>query len=262
MRNRFYILICFLVIVGNAISQQFYRSTGLRLFNQQQYRAAIDSIQTWAEAHTAERGIAYYYIGESYYNLGIEQDDRQHGIRLIQSSRDYLQQALEQSDLRSKFTDKLVLARYKVAWCQFRLAELGDDPVPALERAARTFYEMSTSSDDTLAMYALYMSGESSLRAATLMRQSYHRTDNSGRQTDAGQYVTRKIAEAQRHFQRVSGDRSVSQFLRTCAQIRHQDALYQKGKLYQKMSSTVFGNIQDENKGSTAFATAASMPPI
>jgi len=259
MRNRFQILICLLMFIGNAASQQFYRSTGLKLFNQRQYRAAIDSIQTWADAHTAERGIAYYYIGESYYNLGIEQDDRQHSIRLFQSGSDYLRQALEQSDLRSKFTDKLHLARYKVAWCQFRLAELENDPVQSLERAARTFYELSSSSDDTLSMYALYMSGEANLRAATWRRQRFHLTDNPGRQADVGQYVIRKISEAQRHFQRVSGERSVSQFLRTCAQIRRQDALFQKGKLYQKMSSTVFGNIQDEGKSTTAYTTATSI---
>ena len=53
------------LIVGSGMCQQFYRSEGLDLVNRGQHHAASESMLKWADVYTAERGIAYYYVGES-----------------------------------------------------------------------------------------------------------------------------------------------------------------------------------------------------
>ena len=74
MRLMLKILILTVLIISSSMSQQFYQSKGLHLFNQRQYSAAIDSMIHWADSHTSERGMVYFYVGESYYNLGLDEN--------------------------------------------------------------------------------------------------------------------------------------------------------------------------------------------
>ena len=73
MRSLFNAFILFIIICSSAFSQQFYRSKGIDLFNQGRYEAAIDLMMQWGNTHSAEKGIACYYIGESNYTLGVDE---------------------------------------------------------------------------------------------------------------------------------------------------------------------------------------------
>ena len=100
MRISWNILIFVLILlIGIGHTQEFYKSEGLRLFNQGEYRAAVDSMAAWIGAHTAEAGIAYYYIGQSYYNLGLDDLSSSRSESYLRQSINFFDRALKQADL-------------------------------------------------------------------------------------------------------------------------------------------------------------------
>lgn len=124
MRLMLKILVLTVLIISSSMGQQFYQSKGLHLFNQRQYSAAIDSMIHWADSHTSERGMVYFYVGESYYNLGLDENISSRSISHFKESAGYFEQSTKQADLISVYPNKIVEAKYKKSWCYYRLAEL------------------------------------------------------------------------------------------------------------------------------------------
>ena len=260
MRILLHIIIALMItFVGSGDAQQFYKSEGLRLFNQGEYRVAIDSMAAWAGVHTAETGIAYYYIGQSYYNLGLNELNPSRSESYLRQSIDFFDRAVKQADLVSVHSDKVGEARSKMAWCHYRLAELESNPLSSLGTAFQGFIEVSASNSDSLSHIALYMAGECRLREADWKRIQMYLVSNEEAAVDLAQESMRALREAGQTFQRLANTRSATSRLRNCALLRYQDVLYNKAKFYQRMSVTVFNRIDDPEKEGTPVETAVQL---
>ena len=253
------VVLCFVLAISSGRAQQFYKSEGLRLFNQGEYRAAIDSMVQWANAHTAEQGIAYYYVGESYYNLGLDEQATTRSLSHYREGARYFDLAARQPDLASLHTDKMVAAQYKKSWCQYRLAELSDNPVPFLRTAYNGFIEVSSSQDDSLSVIAVYMAGEVRFREAQWKCIQMFLTLNDGVITDLAREAIGSLRDSGRLFQQVGDNRRADSGLRISAQIRYQDVLYERAKLYERMPPSVFSGVEDSGKRETPVETAVDL---
>ena len=247
----------FIVLVtSSGMSQQFYQSGAFEYFNRGQYHTAVDSMIKWVELFQADRGIAYYYLGESYYNLGLMEDVSSRGVSFFKESSRYFDLAGKQTDLRSLHPEKLDMARYKWAWSHYRLAELEDDPFVSLERAWGGFLDVSSSNNDSLSVHALYMSGESRFWMAVWKRIQMHISDNMGEGTGIAREAIQYLRNAEAAFRRVADSQMGSNHLRLSARLRIQDVLIKRGKLYQRMSPEIFRSINDPGKLNTAEETS------
>ena len=252
-----------LLIISSGLGQQphlqFYRSKALELFNQGQYPAAIDSMLRWAETYTAERGMAYYYVGESYYNLGLDESSIPRALSFFNESAQYFDKASKQTDLISLSSSKLKEALYKKGWCYYRLAEIENDPVAALDKAVRSFSEAAASGMDTLSFYAHYMVGEAQYRLSEWKRMQMYFSQNEVQALEWAQEGIQSLTAAEHAFQQVIDSRGISQNLRACARLKYQDVLMAWGKLYQQMPPGIFQKITDLRKKESAEITATSL---
>lgn len=255
-RRAFFLTVLFF---GSGLSQQFFRSEGLDLFNRGQYHAAIDSMMHWADVHTADRGIAYYYVGESYYNLGLAGTIRSQAISYFRIGSQYFDRASQQPDLTSLHVDKADEALYKKAWCEFRLAELEDNPVVSLGRAVRGFSDVTSSRDDTRTVQALYMTGESRFLRAAWNRTQMYITVNENQAVELAQEAIQDLGEAEITFQRVADFQTASYHLRNCARMRVNDVFLERAKLYQRMPNVVFSRVNDVRKQGSAEETSIDL---
>ncbi len=253
------IVLCFILVASSGLAQQFYKSEGLRLFNQDEYRAAIDSMVRWADAHTAEQGIAFYYVGESYYNLGLDEQLPTRSLSHYREGARYFDLAVRQPDLASLHTDKMIAAQYKKSWCRYRLAELSENPVPFLQTAYNGFVEVASSQDDSLSVMAMYMAGEARFNEAQWKRVQMFLTENDGVITDLAREAIGSLRESERLFQQVGDNRVADSRLRISARIRYQDVLYERAKLYERMPSAVFSRLDDSGKRETPVETAVNI---
>ncbi len=256
MRSLLRVWVLSLLVISGSLSQQFYRSKGLSLFNQGQYHAAIDSLLHWADIFTGERGIAYYYVGECYYNLGLDETIPSQAISSFKKGIGYFEQAARQTDLSSLYPEKKVEALYKKAWSYYRLAELESDPLLSLIISDRTFTELSSSFSDTTGVYALYMAGETRLRIADWKRIQMFLSANVGQSIILAQEALQSIRSAESAFKQVADSKIVSSYLRSCALLQYQNSLFEEGKLYQKMDPEVFGELKDSRQEKTPEETA------
>ena len=245
-----------LLVISGSLAQQFYKSKGLSLFNRGQYHAAIDSLLHWSDVHTSERGIAYYYVGECYYNLGLDETVPSQAISFFKKGINYFEEAARQADLSSLYSEKKTEALYKKAWSYYRLAELENDPMSSLITSSRIFTELSSSLSDTTGIYALYMAGETCLRIADWKRIQTFLSANLGQSTILAEEVLQNIRNAESAFKQVADSRIVSSYLRTCALLQYQNSLFEEGKLYQKMDPEVFSELKNSQKEKTPEETA------
>ena len=249
-------LVLTVLIISSSMGQQFYQSEGLQLFNQRQYKAAIDSMIHWADSHSSERGMVYFYVGESYYNLGLDETIPSQSVSHFKESVGYFEQAIKQADLISVYPNKIAEAKYKKSWGYYRLGELESNPLPSLESAYGGFIEVTSSPNDSLAILAMYMAGESKFRESVWRRIQMHLSLNRARKIEWAQESIACLQEAGKAFQYLIDSRIASRYLRNCARVRHQDVLFEWGKLYQKMGSDIFSSIQDAGKQATSEQTA------
>ncbi len=245
IRRGFFLAI---MVLGQTFSQQFYRSEGLTLFNQRDYRNAIDSMVRWVDSHVAERGIAYFYIGESYYHLGLDERISSRSISHFKEGANYFEQSMKQTDMISVYPNKLIEANYKENWCHYRLAELQADPLPSLRSAYTGFMEVSSSVNDSLAVISMYMAGECKYRESVWKGIQMYTSVNRGRQIEWAQEIVGSLQNALRGFEYVANSTIAPRRLRNCARIRYQDVLFQWGRLYHKMDPDIFSSVRDERK--------------
>ena len=231
------VFILTVLIVQNGLSQQFYKSNGFNLFNRGEYVAAIDSMKRWTEDFPEDAGIAYYFIGESNYNLGLSsQGSVSSAVSLFRESLDYLNRAIRQPDLERGDPDKPDEARYKMAWCHFRIAEIGEDPVEELTMAENGFSQVRSSNEDSLEIYASYMLGESIFHGAKLRHSRMLSLGESGSSLGLAQEIIRSFNSAVKAFKYVASSTNVSYQLKNSARIRWRDSIFEIGKLFQSLS--------------------------
>ena len=240
-------------------AQQFYQSRGLNLFNQGKYTAGIDSMMQWCQSHSAERGIAYYYIGESYYNLGMDTRELETARNYMTKAADFFERAGQQTDLRTVHAVKGDAARYKLGWSYLRLAEMAYNPGEYLQNAFMAFHALTETNQDTMGHYALYLEGESKLRLAKWSNQQMAISSNDGEKQELAQSSIYHLREALNSFQQASKSFKVPPHLRVCARLRTQDVLFTWGQLYQQTDMDLFESINDSRKLSTPGQTAVSL---
>ncbi len=245
-----------LLVISVSLAQQFYKSKGLSLFNQGNYNAAIDSLLHWADIHTGESGIAYYYVGECYYNSGLEAATSSQAIDFFKKGITYFDKAVRQADLLSLYPEKKTEAVYKKAWSYYRLAEMEKDPLPSLMLSNRTFTELSVSLSDTIGVYALHMAGETRLRIANWKRIQMLLSANVGESIILAKEALQNIKSAENAFKQVANSRIISNHLKSCALLEYQNSLFEEGKIYQKMNPEVFRELKDPQKEKTPEETA------
>ena len=252
-------VVMILAFVSVGLGQQFYRSAGLDLFNQAQYKAAIDSLVQWADTYSADRGIVYYYIGESHYNLGLDANDLTTSAGAFEQALDYFTRAQQQTDLISQHSEKVSEAKVKVGWCHFRLAELSLNPSARLLQALQAFTDASASGSDTLSVHARYLAAECHLRIAETRRMGVLLSENPARVEDLAQQTIQHLQQARNLFNQVAGARTASVHLRTSARLRSRDLFIIWGGLYQTMPEDVFRTINDSEKQGMPIQTAVSL---
>jgi hypothetical protein len=225
------------LIVQNGLSQQFYKSTGFNLFNRGEYVAAIDSMKRWTKDFPEDAGIAYYFIGESNYNLGFSsQGSISNAVSLFRESLDYFNRSIRQPDLERGDPDKPDEAKYKMAWCHFRIAELGQDPAEELNMAGNVFSQVRASNEDSLEIYASYMLGESIFQSAKLRYIRMLSLGESGLSLGFAQEIVQSFNSAVKAFKDVERLTNVSYQLKNSARIRWRDSIFEIGKLFQSLS--------------------------
>ena len=259
MRSLYNAFMLFIIICSSAFAQQFYRSNGIDLFNQGQYEAAIDSMMQWGDTHSAEKGIACYYAGESNYTLGVDELSPDKAISFFTNAVDVLNKALNQSDLNSVYASKKEDVVYKRAWSNFRLAELADNPAIYLERAYDDFNRLTVSQSDTLGLYAKYMVGETQFRMALWYRYLSAVSSNTGEAVEFMQEAIRNLNLAMNVYRQIVNQDQGSSYFRTCASFKIQDIVCEWGHLYQGLDDTVFGQIRDSMKKENSTATAVAL---
>ncbi len=258
MRSLYNAFMLFIIICSSAFAQQFYRSKGIDLFNQGRYQAAIDSMMQWGNTHSAEKGIAYYYVGESKYTLGVDELSPDKSISFFNNAVDVFYKALNQSDLNSIYISKKDEVFYKRAWSYFRLAELADNPVVYLEKAYDDFNRLTASESDTLSLYTKYMVGETQFRMALWYRNLSAISSNTGEAVEFVQEAIRNLNLARNAYKQIV-NQDGSSYFRICASFKIQDIMCEWGHLYQGLDDAVFDLVNDSMKKENSTATAVAL---
>ncbi len=251
--QKVFTVIAMLFCAAASAQEPFFGSSRLQLFNRGEYQAAIDSIRAWMKRTPAEAELGYYYIGESRYNLGLASANASDAVNHFDEALAAFDECLKRVPLRESNPYLVDNARYKKAWAFFRVSELRGGAADDLEKAHANFRDLSKSSDDSLRVAALYMEGETALRLAEHQRL---RIAALAQNFQAQKAVDGCIAAAA-SFRAAASDPAASADLRTAALIRHRDAAYERGCVYESVSGPLFSSLRDPRKASTVSATAA-----
>ncbi len=251
--QKVFTVIAMLFCAAASAQEPFFGSSRLQLFNRGEYQAAIDSIRAWMKRTPAEAELGYYYIGESRYNLGLASANASDAVNHFDEALAAFDECLKRVPLRESNPYLVDNARYKKAWAFFRVSELRGGAADDLEKAHANFRDLSKSSDDSLRVAALYMEGETALRLAEHQRL---RIAALAQNFQAQKAVDGCIAAAA-SFRAAASDPAASADLRTAALIRHRDAAYERGCVYESVSGPPFSSLRDPRKASTVSATAA-----
>ena len=212
-------------------NQTFYRSEGLALFNQGKYKQAIKLLKSRAEQYESQRGISYYYLGESCYNLGLMSGSSSEADKYFKQAEDFFTKATAQSDIRAEYPELGNRSVYKKAWSLFRQAEIKTDISQKISEAISAFENASDVCKDSLKFQSQYMEAESRLRYADYLRTSLLLSDNSGYQKNMYRKIVSTLNKCVVIFKSVSENSSASPKLRLSAEIRMRDVYLLKGLL-------------------------------
>lgn len=253
-RNKIICLMFFSLTVSltSAYGERFIESYGMRVFNRGEFNSAIDSIKAFIERNPSEEGIARYFLGESFYNLGLVEEQLTTARAYFEQAYTNFNTAIGEADLRTKHRDNLYMAQYKKAWCQFRRVELGGD-IGLLNSAYSGFISLDANAPDSLKILARYMAGESKLREGVFKKYDVMQRDFSASEINE---ILGIFSTANSQFKKVTQSDLTPLNLKICAQIRLQDINYQIGKVYQILPQEIFAKIDDPKKKSTVSSTA------
>jgi hypothetical protein len=239
------------VLTAQAFPQSiFYGSGILRYFNRGEYQTTADSIQAWMGRTSTDQDLGYYYIGESYYNLGLSGRGRPAFEQALSAFNECLLRIPARDGNPNLYDNAMV----KKAWTLFRLSEMGAPAAGDLEKIPPLFRNGSASTDDSLRLASVYMAGETGLRLAAESRIRMCMLDQSA----MGQKALDALDEARSAFVASAAAKGPSQ-LRVASLIRLQDLDLERAVLYAGMSESVFKNIHDPAKKASADQTAMDL---
>ncbi|MEJ2627159.1 MAG: hypothetical protein P8078_01170, partial [bacterium] len=220
----------------NLFSQDIYSISAMKLFNQGNYKDAIPLFTEYAENYQSERGKAYYFIGESYYNLSFDANrNTQLALDYINKAKDFFTRAIKQPDIEvSEYNPQ-----YKKAWCMFRISELSPDPTSYLINSANEFSKVSYSASSRDYRNSQFMAAESYLRLAQYLM---YRPDPSWNN------LNNYLNSSEKIFNMIIANPDVSGKRKIIAKIRKSDLLLEKAiiNLIQNKienSTTILNNI-------------------
>jgi tetratricopeptide (TPR) repeat protein len=152
----------------------FYSSGCLEMFNKGDYDGSLKCTRQWLDQGKPGQERAWYYLGESHYNLGLAESE-------FAAARNHMEQAIQAFDqvLRSIATptddDRALYGYsvYKKAWAMFRRMEMEADPgsrLGELDAYLDSPEARVVTTNDTIFPYIEYLHAEVLLRSSNETR--------------------------------------------------------------------------------------------
>lgn len=258
--RKIYMIFIFLVAgTSTLFSQEFMKSDALQLFNDGMYKAAIDSMKTWIEMHPSEKGLVHYFLGESYYHQCFEGQNTEESLNRLQLAIEQFRLAEGETDIQTRFSDKLFPIRYKLGWCYFRLAEYGVQKEENLIRSIRQFENSIGSTEISMKHESRFMAGFIELKLSQLYKIQLNQTENTGFNENLTQQSLNHLHNAGNHFRQLLIPETVNPAMKNAVLFLMQEMIFTKAMLFCSMPSDVFNKIQDTQKASTAINTSIEL---
>jgi len=233
----------------------FYKSGVLTLFNQGAYAAAIDTLNAWQLQYTSDQGIASYFIGESHYNLALIQNNPVDAKVHLLAAHEAFSQALSSADLKLEAPEREREARYKMAWCFYRLADLGDQSQLRWRDASRRFASLASDHADSLGFQAGLLASECWFRMAGDQRLAMIEAAQPSIAADAAQQAVNYLQQADNALAKMSDVKALPQKWQAAATWQQWMVRFERLRLYQAMPDMAFQALSSGNQSSTALAT-------
>ena len=230
--------------------QDLAGSAWMEAFNNGDFETVIAELPAWLQNVEWDlQGIPLYFLAESYYNLAVAETNTQTAISHFKAALENFDDCTNHADM--SVSDYRHTALYKKGWSQFRLAELGDsNPRRLYQDAYESFSQVEDQAPDNLSLYSLYMAGDARLRQAVLERYAIFSKDPDAAEVNADIGL---LNDARRKLEQVINRQHALEDLKTAARIRVKDVYYQIAKIYQNVTTSIFQNINDQNKGGSPF---------
>lgn len=255
------------LVFGTALTgiqaQEKFNASLLVAFNQGDCDRVIQETPGFIQQYPQEEGYAGYFLAECYYNKAFLELDTATARGYFRQAQEQFERAVQSADLPQLHVEYYHFARYKIGWCWFRRAELGEESIRAFGNAYSQFNTLAgdASAPDSVRLYSAYLAGESRIQESQL-RLTDLITDN--RQNDSPNHIFGLLTEARAalitalNYQPNDPEFSANRInkLRALARIRLDDVKYYIGKLYQLMSNNQFNLVNDPNRQGDPDATA------
>ncbi len=256
MRKPIIIFLIFqLIVFGGLHSQAFLRSTGLQLFNESKYQAAVDSMQSWLDSHTSEKGLIQYYMGESYYHLCFSANEMSRVKSHLDEAVKLFSEALSSSDINTRFTDRIPVIQYKLGWCYYRKAELAFNPVEHLNKAIEYFDNQSADDQDETGPHPLIMNGICALEIARYHHITIWQSENTGYANLLRNEALLHLRKAETQLKTVSLKTGIDDLQFNSVQYILHEIDLQTALIYLTTPSDQFDKIKDSKKQSNVYET-------
>ena len=234
--------------------QSYSEAPWMTSYNEGDYDSVVNAIPTWLQDNDISwerQVIPYYFLGESFYTLGLASPDLSSARAHFRSALSSFQQALEHADVLAG--DYAFKARYKQGWSQVRLAEVDETNAVGLLQNAFQSFKTIDNGPEALLISAAYMTGECRLRLVHLEHISLLSREMLAAD---GNRLLRLLDEAQEQYNAVRGYESISDEFKAAVYIRLKDVNYLRGKIYQTLDEKLFQNMSDAQKQTTPSQTA------
>ncbi|MCK5146183.1 tetratricopeptide repeat protein [bacterium] len=254
-------LVLTIVMSGNAQNQfqSFYNSNALTLFNQGDYKTSLDSMSVWRDKNDSERGLITYFMAEAYYCLAFRVDGKTVAREYFNLALEAFNQAIKASDLATLNPEKVLIGKYKSAWCQYRLGSLTDNPLTYWDQAASAFEAISKTHKDTVGIKTGLLSIYIDLRSAEFNRIQMISAKQGVLGLEAAQKAIRHLARARVKLNNITDSDLVSSRFTNMKKWLGQRVSFENWRLYISMDETVFSEVNDPDKQNTCVATASKL---
>ncbi len=259
MRKLHLILISMILGAQTLFPQEFLKSGALQLFNDGLYEESIDSMEVWKDAHPSEKGLVYYFLGESHYHQCFDSQTSDQALRRIRQAIDHLTIAGNEPDILTRFSDKLFPIQFKLGWCHFRLAEFGVQTVDNLNQAIRHFENSIGSPESSMSLESRLIAGYCQLKVAQIQKGMINRSVNAGYKETLISSAINHLNEASRQFRQISQAQINNPAIRNSVLFLLQESVYTKAMLFYSVPPELFNRLQDAQKASSPIATAIEL---
>ncbi len=253
IKTFFILILSSLIFIPCVFSQEFSKSRGMTLFNRAAYDSAVTEIKTWIPQHQEEEDIASYYLAESYYNMGMSESQVGKSREHFRNAYNYFQTAINYPTLKNKFPKLFYSSQLKKGWCYFRRAETGEQPDVELGNAYLNFLKVDADAPDSILTHSVLMAGEAKYREGIIRRFNAFAVSPSLLEVNTIMSVFR---DALIQFGNIIKNPNSPAAFNLIAKIRSNDINYEIGKIYQSLPESLFEDLVDDGKLSSASETA------